>query len=334
MAERKQFQVAAQDAGQRLDKFLAAHLPDFSRTRLAELIDAGHVRVNGLPAKRAHLLAPGQRVEVELVPRPGMDAVPEDLPLEILYQDEDLLVLNKPANMVVHVGAGHRRGTLVNALLHHFGQLSQLGGAHRPGIVHRLDINTSGALVVARHDAAHRHLAAQFQARTVEKIYVALVHGRVPHDSGTIALRISRDLIRRTRMTTRRVEGRDALTEWRVLARWNNFTLLAIRLHTGRTHQIRVHFSAIGCPVVGDVLYGAPRRIRLGSRFFPPLARNFLHAARISFDHPRTQRRVTVVAPLPPELRDFLARLGAELGEDHAAALAAIDVQRLNSLEF
>jgi 23S rRNA pseudouridine1911/1915/1917 synthase len=161
-----------------------------------------------------------------------------------------------------------------------------------------------------------------------------MVHGRVPHDAGTIALRISRDMLRRTRMTTRRVEGREALTEWRVLTRWKNFTLLGIRLHTGRTHQIRVHFSAIGCPVVGDVIYGAPRRIRLGSRYFPPLARNFLHAARISFDHPRSARRVTVIAPLPEELRNFLWRLGMELGEDHAAALAAIDAQQLKSLHF
>jgi 23S rRNA pseudouridine1911/1915/1917 synthase len=308
------FIVASNAAGERLDRYLAAHLPELSRTRIQELIDEGSVRVNGAAAKRSHRVAAGETVEVEARPRPPLVAVPEALPLSILYEDAEVIVVDKPAGMAVHAGAGRAHGTLVNALLHRFGELSAVGGPMRPGIVHRLDKATSGALVVARTNEAHRNLAEQFRRRTVTKKYVALLHGRLANDSGAIDLSIARDLKRRTRMTTRRPAGREAYTEWRVLVRLGGYTLVEAGLRTGRTHQIRVHFSALGHPVVGDTLYGAPRQVRAGSVALPPLGRNFLHAARICFLHPRRREPVDVVAPLPVELRDYLARVVAALG--------------------
>jgi 23S rRNA pseudouridine1911/1915/1917 synthase len=332
MPDTRQFTAAPDDAGQRLDRFLATLLPDVSRSRIAELIDEGHVRVNGSKAKRAHHILGGERIDVTLLPRPALEAAPEDIPLDILYADGDLLVVNKPAGMTVHAGAGASSGTLVNALLHRFQQLSSVGGALRPGIVHRLDKDTSGVLVVACTDAAHRSLAAQFQNRTVEKTYLALVHGKLQRDSGTIDLPVARDAARRTRMTTRRPAGRAraARTDWRVLARLENFTLVAVQIHTGRTHQIRVHFSALGHPVVGDTLYGAPKQVRLPSRKAgtappPPLGRNFLHAARISFEHPRTGQHMTVAAPLPAELVKFARELARACGVQADRLSAAID---------
>jgi 23S rRNA pseudouridine1911/1915/1917 synthase len=323
MARLERLRVETRDAGQRLDRYLAAHLPALSRTRLAELIAEGRVRVNGGAAKRSHRLTGGQTVEVEVQPRPPLEAAPEDLPLEVLYEDDEVVVLNKPAGMTVHAGAGHASGTVVNALLHRYRALSSLAGALRPGIVHRLDKDTSGALLVARTDAAHADLARQFAARQIKKTYLALVHGRLAQDSGTIGLPIARDLHRRTRMTTRRREGRAARTDWRVLARLDGYTLVEVDLHTGRTHQIRVHFSALGHPVVGDTLYGAPREPRAGRRVLAPLGRNFLHAARIGFTHPATRDAVDVRAPLPAALREWLAglasALGAESGEIEAA---------------
>jgi len=318
------FVVAAEDAGLRLDLYLAARLPELSRTRIQELIDQGLVRVNDAAAKRSHRVASGEGVEIETPPRPPLEAAPEDIPIEILYQDEDLVVVNKPAGMAVHAGAGTSSGTLVNALLHRLKKLSSAGGLLRPGIVHRLDRGTSGALVVARHDAAHRELAEQFRARRVEKTYIALVHGRLERDAGTIGLPIARDLRRRTRMTARRPEGREAHTDWRVLARPDGFTLVEVKLRTGRTHQIRVHFSALRHPVVGDTLYGAPRQVCAGRETLPPLGRNFLHAARIGFQHPRRAERIEVRAPLPQDLRHYLRRLEAALGSGAGAIDAAL----------
>ena len=318
------FVVAAEDAGLRLDLYLAARLPELSRTRIQELIDQGLVRVNDAAAKRSHRVASGEGVEIETPPRPPLEAAPEDIPIEILYQDEDLVVVNKPAGMAVHAGAGTSSGTLVNALLHRLKKLSSTGGLLRPGIVHRLDRGTSGALVVARHDTAHRELAEQFRARRVEKTYIALVHGSLERNAGTIGLPIARDLRRRTRMTARRLEGREARTDWRVLARPDSFTLVEVKLRTGRTHQIRVHFSALRHPVVGDTLYGAPRQVRAGRETLPPLGRNFLHAARIGFQHPRRAERIEVCAPLPQDLRDYLRRLEAALGSGAGAIDAAL----------
>jgi 23S rRNA pseudouridine1911/1915/1917 synthase len=318
------FVVDSADAGERLDRYLAGRLPELSRTRVQELIDEGGVRVNGKAVKRSHRVAAGETVEIDARPRPSLEAVPEAIPLSILYEDADVVVVDKPAGMAVHAGAGRARGTLVNALMHHFERLSAVGGPLRPGIVHRLDKTTSGALVVARTDAAHRHLAEQFRRRAVTKKYVALLHGRLAKDTGTIGLSIARDTKRRTRMTTRRPAGREALTEWRVLARLNGYTLVEASLHTGRTHQIRVHFSALGHPVVGDTLYGAPRQARAGSRALPSLGRNFLHAARICFVHPRTGGPVDVIAPLPAELREYLKGMAEALGADSGRIDAAL----------
>lgn len=305
------FRVTHEFAGQRLDRYLAAQMPQHSRTRLQELIVEGRALIAGLPARASHRVSEGESVQVEVASRPPLDAVAEDLPIEIIYQDDDLVVVNKPAGMAVHVGAGITRGTLVNALLHKLGSLAQNAGKLRPGIVHRLDRGTSGVMVVARSDRAHAILSAQFGARDIEKVYLALVHGRMEEKSGTIDLPVARDLQRRTRMTTKRREGRDARTDWTVLARLPGFSLLAIRLHTGRTHQIRVHMSAIGHPVVGDVVYGAPREPVVEGRKLAALGRPFLHAARLGFTHPTTGERLTFRAPLDASLRAYLNDLAA-----------------------
>ena len=313
-SSRQTLAAEAEDAGRRVDVFLAQRVPDLSRSRIQELIREGRVRVDGLPAKASHRISAGESVEIEILPRPAPIAQPEDLPLELLYEDEDFVVVNKPAGMVVHAGAGHSRGTLVNALLHRLGKLSTSADALRPGIVHRLDRETSGAIVVARNDRAHEHLANEFRSRNVSKIYLALVHGKMPRDSGTITLPISRDSRRRTRMTARAATGRHARTDWRVVARLDRSTLVELTLHTGRTHQIRAHFAAIGHPVIGDTLYGAPRGLRSGSRNVPLLDRNFLHAARLGFSHPSTGAWVEVRAPLPRDLRVYFEEAGTSSG--------------------
>jgi 23S rRNA pseudouridine1911/1915/1917 synthase len=306
--------AASTDAGRRLDLFVAQGIPELSRTRIQELVREGHVRVDGRIAKVSHRVAAGESIEIEVLPRPAPEALPEDLPLDLLYMDDDFVIVNKPAGMVVHAGAGHSSGTLVNALLHRLGNLPAAGGALRPGIVHRLDRETSGAMVVARNDQAHEHLSEQFRSRNVRKIYLALVHGKMPRDSGTITLPISRDPRRRTRMTARAAKGRHARTDWRVVARLDRCTLVEAALHTGRTHQIRAHFAAIGHPVVGDTLYGAPRGLRAGTRNLPLLERNFLHAASIGFSHPSSGAWVEVRAPLPRDLRVYFDQVGACIG--------------------
>jgi 23S rRNA pseudouridine1911/1915/1917 synthase len=307
----RRFTVSAPDSGRRLDLYLASRLPELSRTRIQELIDQGRVQVAQRLPRRAHRLAAGDVIEIEILPRPPLDAEPEEIPIELLHEDDDFVVVNKTAGMVVHAGAGVARGTLVNALLHRLGVLSSEGGTVRPGIVHRLDRGTSGALVVARNDAAHRALADQFRARTVQKIYITLLHGRPARDAGSIRLPIARDPRRRTRMTARLRSGREARTDWHVLLRLGNFTLVAAEPHTGRTHQIRAHFAAGGHVLVGDTLYGAPERARAAGVLLPPLGRVFLHAARLSFAHPRHGRPVEVRAPLDRGLRDYLAELAA-----------------------
>jgi 23S rRNA pseudouridine1911/1915/1917 synthase len=256
------------------------------------------VLVNAAAAKASFVLKGTEQIEVTPGSLPPLKATPEALPVEILYEDPAVIAVNKPAGLVVHAGAGRHDGTLVNRLVHRFESLSQIGGELRPGIVHRLDRETSGVLLVARTDAAHRALAAQFASRSVEKVYLALVHGRLAKDSGRITKPIARDPIRRTRMTTRLESGRSALTEYQVLERFDKFTYLQVRIGTGRTHQIRVHLASIGHPVAGDHLYGAARAERM-----------FLHAWRISFDSPATGGRVTVESPLPPELESWLERL-------------------------
>ncbi len=323
-ATHQKLTAASGDSGRRLDLFVAQRVPELSRTRIQELIRDGHVHVDGKIAKVSHRVAAGESVEIEVLSRPALEALPEDLPLDLLLVDDDFVIVNKLAGMVVHAGAGHSRGTLVNALLHRLGKLSEAGGALRPGIVHRLDRETSGAMVVARNDKAHEHLSEQFRSRNVRKIYLALVHGKMPRDSGTITLPISRDPRRRTRMTARATKGRHARTDWRVVARLDGCTLVEAVLHTGRTHQIRAHFSATGHPVVGDTLYGAPRSLRAGTRNLPLLERNFLHAARIGFSHPSTGAWVEVRAPLPKDLRVYFEQLGASLGWRAAQMEAAL----------
>jgi 23S rRNA pseudouridine1911/1915/1917 synthase len=294
------FTVDGTHAGQRLDHFLQSQMPEFSRSRLQDWIKAGRVRVNGESAKPSAVLRGGERIDVEPAGLPKLNAEAEEIPLDVLYRDHAVIAVNKPAGMAVHSGAGLHSGTLVNALLHHFGQLSTVGGEERPGIVHRLDKDTSGVLVVARTDAAHRHLAEQFASRKVTKIYLALVHGNVSQETGQIRTPITRDPVRRTRMTAKLGEGRSAFTEYRVLQRFERFTLLEVRIGTGRTHQIRVHLSSIKHAVAGDRLYGAPEAHK---------GRFFLHAHRLTFVSPAMGKPVTVEAPLPPELQAWLAEL-------------------------
>ena len=258
-------------------------------------IKEGRALIGGKPAKASQLIRAGEGVEFSLGRIPPLRAEPEDLPVEILYEDAAVVAIDKPAGLIVHAGAGAHSGTLVNRLLHHFQSLSGVGGGLRPGIVHRLDKETSGVLLVARTDAAHRALAEQFAGRTVEKVYLALVHGRVRAESGRITKPIARDPVRRTRMTARLSTGRAALTDYRVLERFEKFTYLEVRIGTGRTHQIRVHLSSEGHPVVGDRLYGAPWAARM-----------FLHSARTTFTSPANGRRVTVEAALPLELKQWL----------------------------
>jgi 23S rRNA pseudouridine1911/1915/1917 synthase len=312
-SERDTFVVSEETAGQRLDRFLAAHLGDISRTHVQSLIDERRVLVDGSARKSSHRLEAGETVTLSIPPPPlpGVDA--ENIPLDIIYEDADVAVINKPAGMIVHPGAGADRGTLVAALLHRFGGgkgLSTVGGPLRPGIVHRIDKGTSGVLLIARTDMAHLKLVEDFRKRRIEKTYLALLHGKLKGESGIVELPIARDLRRRSRMTARRREGREARTGWRLCMRLGSFSFIEADLHTGRTHQIRVHFSALGCPVVGDTVYGAPRQERVGDELLPPLDRNFLHAARIGFTHPRTGKRIECRAPLPPDLAAYFQSLG------------------------
>src|SRR5258708_2371093 len=286
------------DAGQRLDHFLQTRLKQYSRARLQSWIKDGRVLVNGHAAKASAVLHGGESIEVEPGDLPPLRATAEDLPVEILYEDASVIAITKPAGLVVHAGAGAHSGTLVNRLVHHFGTLSDVGGELRPGIVHRLDKDTSGVLLVARTDAAHRALAEQFAGRTVEKTYLALVEGSVRNDSGRIVKPISRDPVRRIRMTAALETGRTALTDYRVLERFAGFTYLEVRIGTGRTHQIRVHLQSLGHPVAGDRLYGARAADRV-----------FLHARRIGFTSPASGEWVVVEAPVPEELVAWLDRL-------------------------
>ncbi len=303
-----------------------------SRARVQQLISEQKVQVNDSAAKASLKLRGGERITVlGSAERPPLRAVAEEIPLDIVYEDDDLAVINKAAGMMVHAGAGatedqRNRGTLVNALLHHFATLSAVGGEMRPGIVHRLDKETSGLIVVAKNDDAHRKLAAQFARREVKKTYIALLHGWVKKDRGTISASISRDRVRRVRMTTRGTGGRDAVSHYSVTRRldtaFGKFTLVEVKIDTGRTHQIRVHMASLGHAVVGDVLYGAPREMRArrgratdeGGAI--SLARNFLHAARLELTHPRTGDRIALQSPLPEELEAFLATIERDVASN------------------
>ena len=337
----RSFVADAAAAGMRLDAYLAQAIPEISRARVQLLIEAGQVRVDGAAAKGKQKMRGGEAIEIEGEPHPApLHAVAEEIPLDILYEDKFLAVVNKPAGMMVHAGAGatddaRNRGTLVNALLFHMAKLSEAGGELRPGIVHRLDKQTSGAIVVAKDDVAHRRLGEMFATRRVAKTYIALLHGTLAKENVTVSLPIARDLVRRTRMTTRRTDGRNAVSHFsvveRLATRYGAFTLVEVRIETGRTHQIRVHAQSLGHPVVGDTLYGAARVIQLVDRREADsspfdklrvwndkqdgsigLERNFLHAAHLEFAHPHTGKTVAVDAPLPRELEEFLALLRTE----------------------
>ena len=319
--------AAAEDAGKRLDQFLATKLADTSRARIQQLIEKSEVLIDNAPAKASLRLKGGEQITVRSAPHaPPLRAMPEDIPLDIVYEDDDLAIINKPAGMMVHAGAGatedaRNRGTLVNALLHRFGALSEVGGELRPGIVHRLDRETSGLMAVAKNDEMHRRLARQFSRREVHKTYLALVHGWPKRDQGTVQSSISRDLKRRTRMTVRRSGGREAVTHYKVTRRiespYGKFALLEVTIETGRTHQIRVHLSSIGHPIVGDTLYGAPAQLQVESgktraagipKTIIP-TRNFLHSGALELMHPRTGEKLLFSRPMPQELECFLSQL-------------------------
>jgi 23S rRNA pseudouridine1911/1915/1917 synthase len=292
---RREFIVRATDAGMRLDRFLADSAHEFSRSRIQVLIRDGFVTVNGAVPRARHIVRAGDRIVLVEPPVQAIDLVPEKIALSVLFEDNDLIVINKPAGISVHPGAGRKRGTLVNALLSHCKTLSGIGGKERPGIVHRLDKETSGCLAVAKNDFAHLDLSRQFAARTVEKIYLALVAGKLRRGSGTIVAAITRHRVHRKKMTIARQGGREARTDFKVLRSGGDASLLECRLHSGRTHQIRVHLQHLGHPILGDIVYGGRKAGK-----FP---RQMLHAWKLALDHPRTKERMRFEAPLPEDFK-------------------------------
>jgi 23S rRNA pseudouridine1911/1915/1917 synthase len=331
MAETQGFLVPQEAAGQRLDQFLTTQLEGVSRSRVQLLLEQGDVLVDGARPKASYKLRGGESIAVTGEPHPApLKATAEDIPLNVVYEDKDLAVIDKPAGMMVHAGSGatddaRSRGTLVNALLHRFQALSSTGGELRPGIVHRLDKETSGLIIVAKNDRAHAALARMFSGREIRKTYIALVHGWMEPQKGTITAAIGRDPVRRTRMSTRVQENaRAAVSHYEVVrrlqTRFGRFTLVRVRIETGRTHQIRVHMASIGHPVAGDTLYGAAGQLTAqqgggGSRAKSDeaeklrLGRNFLHAEELEFPHPVTRKGLALKAKLPVELEEFLGRL-------------------------
>jgi 23S rRNA pseudouridine1911/1915/1917 synthase len=301
--------------GVRLDVWLARRLPELSRARLQALIASGNVRLGGEPARPSTRLRAGQVIVVDVPPPVAAVPEPEDIPLAILHEDGHLLIVDKPAGLVVHPGAGAAAGTLVNALLRHVHDLSGVGGVLRPGIVHRLDRGTSGLLLVAKDDATHRALVRQFAGRTVGKEYLAIVHGVPERPEGEIDRPVGRDPVHRKRMSVRSTRGREARTSWALAEAFDGASLLRVRIHTGRTHQIRVHLSSIGHPVAGDATYGGSRppscRAPEARAALQSLSRPALHAARLEFTHPQTGERMTFESPLPPDLARVLDRLRA-----------------------
>ena len=295
-----------EDAGMRLDAFLAARLPELSRSRAASLVQEGRVTVNGRPVSKSCRLSGGETLSVSLPEQPADTALTaQDIPLDVVYEDDDVIVVNKPAGLVVHPAPGHPDGTLVNALLHHCGdRLSGIGGEKRPGIVHRIDRDTSGLIIAAKNDAAHLALAEQLQDHSLYREYEAVVVGNLREDSGTVDLPIARHPTDRKKMAVNHLNGRRAVTHWTVLARYPGYTHIQCRLETGRTHQIRVHMAALGHPVLGDPVYGGQRK------GFPELAGQCLHARRLTFRHPRTGEQVTVSCPLPDYFQAVLTRCG------------------------
>jgi 23S rRNA pseudouridine1911/1915/1917 synthase len=309
------------DAGKRLDVLIAACLSDLSRSFLAHLITAGRIRVQGKRMKPGYRVKSGDRVEGMIPPPEPLTFRPEPIPIEILFEDEHMVVINKQPGQVVHPAPGHTSGTLVNALLYHCPTLGGIGGKIRPGIVHRLDKDTSGVLVVAKNDRAHQHLSAQFKTRNIKKEYLALVHGVVADDIGRVSLPIGRHPVDRKKMSTVSCKLRTAETYWQVKARYEGASLLTVDLKTGRTHQIRVHLSAIGHPIVGDPVYGGrnARKRLLENRHLAPfiksIHRQMLHARRLEFVHPFTEKPLSFEAPVPEDMSIIIESLNA--GSQH-----------------
>ncbi len=311
---RHSFSVGKEEAGMRLDVFLSCRNLPLSRSQIKKAAEAGRITINGAPARAGRRLKAGDEIAFDQPPVAGYDVLPEDIPLAVVYEDSSLLVVDKPAGIVVHPAAGNYRGTLVNALLFHCQDISGIGGVLRPGIVHRLDKGTSGLLVVAKSDEAHRGLAAQFKEHEVKKTYQALVCGHVKKDEGVIELPVGRDTVDRKKMSTRSRRGREALTRWSVSRRYGAVTLLDVDIETGRTHQIRVHLAALGYPVVGDSVYGGTKRAKIVAdtvvrEKLRAAERPLLHSSRLAFTHPVTGKHVNFSSPLPEdmaELCDFL----------------------------
>ncbi|OPX84685.1 MAG: Ribosomal large subunit pseudouridine synthase D [Pelotomaculum sp. PtaB.Bin104] len=302
MPEQISFQVNEATAGKRLDAYLAGEAAGLSRSFIQKLIAAGMVQVGGEVARSSYKVRPGDRVCLDIPEPEGLEVKPEQIPLDIYYEDSDLIVVNKPRGMVVHPAAGNYSGTLVNALLFHCRDLSGINGVARPGIVHRLDKDTSGLLMAAKNDAAHTGLAEQLKQRQVKRRYLALVHGQVREESGIVNAPIGRDPVDRQKMAVVEKNSKHAVTHYQVISRFAGYTYLSLRLETGRTHQIRVHLAYIGHPVAGDPKYG-PARSPLG------LTGQFLHAAELGFVHPRTGVYLEFQAPLPEELSKVLESL-------------------------
>ncbi len=308
--------IGDEAADARLDSFLSSHLDQISRTRVQRAIEDGDILVNERVVKASYRLRPGDQIEIDLPEPPPVELKAEPIPLTVVYEDNDLIVVDKPAGLVVHPGAGIESGTLANALVHHVNELSGKAGRIRPGLVHRIDKDTSGLLVIAKNDTSHESLSDQFRDRQVFKSYTALVYGKMSETRGEIETRIGRSRNNRTRMAVLRGDaGRAAHTIFEVAERFNGFTLLSVQIKTGRTHQIRVHLAHIGHPVVGDEAYGGGREnsIRASEirRKVAALGRHFLHSARLAFKHPRTGERLEFASALPPDLAGLLDELSA-----------------------
>lgn len=307
------FTVTSSDANIRLDIFLSQKLPDITRSRIKNLIEDGRVCLNGKPVKAGAKIKTGDRIDI-VIPEPQpIKAEPEKIPLDVLYEDSHIIVINKPHGLTVHPGAGRRAGTLVNALLYHCKDLSGIGGALRPGIVHRIDKDTSGVLVVAKTDKSHQFLAKQFKEHSIKRKYLTLVWGMVKNDEGTIDLPIGRHLSERKKMSVRTTRGRRAVTHYKVNKRFDNFTLIEATLETGRTHQIRVHLSSIHHPVVGDPVYGKKNMPAGLSPKLTALLKNFqrqaLHAQTLGIVHPETQKYMEFTSPLPDDMKNIINAL-------------------------
>lgn len=302
MIRTEEFQIETED-GERIDKFLTGEMADFSRSYIQKLIKEGHVLVNGVPVKANYKLSFDDIVAAEIPELTEPDILPEDIPLDLLYEDADILVVNKPKGMVVHPAAGHYSGTLVNALMYHCkGNLSGINGVMRPGIVHRIDMDTTGSLIVCKNDAAHQSLAAQLKEHSIKRVYHAVVCGNLKEDEGTVDAPIGRHPVERKKMSINHKNGREAITHYRVLERFGNYTYIACQLETGRTHQIRVHMASIHHPLLGDTVYG-PQKCSFS------LTGQTLHAKILGIQHPRTGEYMEFDAPLPEYFEDLLKRL-------------------------